>query len=145
MIFFLDANILIYAMDRNNPEKSRTATALLREIGRRRLLSLNLQVLNETTNVLLRKSPFPIGDIRDYIDGLRTFGDDPIDQTTVEFGWQIREATSYQWWDCLLLASAHLKRCRYFLSEDMQHEHTVLDVTIINPFMTAPLDLPLSN
>lgn len=145
MIFFVDANILIYAMDSNNPQKSKAANALLREIGRERLLVLNLQVLNETTNVLLKRSAFTIDQIRDYIDGLRAFGDDPLDTPTVELGWVAREATGYQWWDCLLLASAHRKRCRYFLTEDMQHERTVLDVTIINPFVTAPLDLPLPN
>lgn len=145
MIFFVDANILIYAMDRNSPRKSPAANALLREIGRRRLLTLNLQVLNETTNVLLKKSAFSIDDIRDYIDGLRAFGDDPLDQSTVESGWEIREATGYQWWDCLLLSSARLKNCIYFLTEDLSHGHDVFGVTIINPFVTSPLELPVSN
>jgi len=95
--------------------------------------------------VLLKKSAFPNSDIRDYVDGLRAFGDDPLDQPTVELGWEIRELTGYQWWDCLLLSSASLKECRYFLTEDMSHERTVLGVTIINPFVTSPLDLPLSN
>lgn len=145
MTFFVDANILIYAMDRNNPKKSTSARALLREIGARNLIALNLQVLNETTNVLLKKSAFSLGEIRSYIDGLGAFGDDPLDMRTVELGWEIREATGYQWWDCLLLASAQLKNCPYFLTEDMSHGHTVMGVMIIDPFVSSPLDLPLPN
>lgn len=145
MTFFVDANILIYAMDRNNPEKSEAASLLLREITRRELIVLNLQVLNETTNVLLKKGRFSLGEVRDYVDGLSAFGDDPLDRHTVELGWDVREATSYQWWDCLLLASARLKRCAYFLTEDMTHGHDVFGVTILDPFKSSPLDLPLPN
>lgn len=145
MIFFVDANILIYAMDRNNPVKSKAASTLLEETSRRRLIVLNLQVLNETTNVLLKKSSFSLDDIRDYVAGLSAFGDDPLDHQTVALGWDVRDATGYQWWDCLLLAAARLKNCGYFLTEDLRHGHDVFGVKILNPFLASPLDLPLPN
>ena len=95
--------------------------------------------------MLLKRSPFSLDEIRDYVEGLSAFGDDPLDPGAVELGWAMREATGYQWWDCLLLASARLKNCPYFLTEDMSHGHNVMGVTIIDPFRSPPLDLPLPN
>lgn len=136
----------MYTLDRKTPHKAQAATTLVSKLAHAGRLVISLQVLNELTNaLLLKRRELSHADVRAIVRRLSLLGDDPLSPDIVELGWRIRENTGYRWWDCLLVATANAKRCRYFISEDMQHERTVLDVTIINPFVTSPLDFAFSN
>lgn len=47
-------------------------------------------------------------------------------------------ATGYQVHDCVLLATAYLGGCAWFLSEDMHHQRSIGTMTIVNPFLVEP-------
>ncbi|PZQ19073.1 MAG: hypothetical protein DI565_01390 [Ancylobacter novellus] len=144
--FFMDTNILLYTLDRNDPRKAQKASAIVRDLSPRNALVISLQVLNEMTNILLNKrADLAHGSVREIIESLVPLGDRPLSWEIIEVGWAVRALTGYGWWDSLLVATAHLEKCDYFLSEDMQHERTVMGVTILNPFLTSPLDLPFPN
>ncbi|WP_020186005.1 PIN domain-containing protein [Methylopila sp. 73B] len=122
------------------------ATAVVHELAKRRSLVVSLQVLNEMTNILLNKRrDLSLDAVREIVEPLAVFGDAPLSWEIIDVAWRVRELTGYGWWDSLLVATAHLEKCRYFLSEDMQHERAIFDVTIVNPFVTSPFDLPLPN
>jgi predicted nucleic acid-binding protein len=96
---------------------------------------INLQVVNEFIAVSLRK--LGSADTRLVMaaaDDLLRWGDVAIERHTVGRAWMLRHRTGYQWFDCLLLASALDAGCTLFLSEDMQHGHDVGGITIIDPF-----------
>lgn len=139
---FVDTNVLIYARDRKAASKREKAQLWLAELAHSGRLAINLQVINELTRWTLRNEPQrPLPDVRREIDALRFYGDAPIGTGEMDLAWQVRSALGYQWFDCLLLASALSARCTYFLSEDMGDNARYDSLTIINPFRSEPAEL----
>ncbi len=135
---FVDTNVLIYARDPAAGEKNAAAMRWLRILGMQGRLVVNLQVLNELTRWVLRNEQVAIDTARQRIDAMRRFGDEPLQSSDVTVAWAIREKLGYQWFDCLLIASAANAGCTHFLSEDMGHETRYGSLTIINPFRVDP-------
>jgi len=139
--FFVDTNILIYALDKKAGHKSKIATLWLDELAKREAIMINLQVINEFCHVAIRKMDH-LGDaqIKDIAADFAKWGNDPVNDKTYEAAWLLRQRYLYSWFDSLLLASAHQLRCSFFLSEDLQNGHDVVGLTIINPFRAKPSD-----
>jgi predicted nucleic acid-binding protein len=140
---FIDANVPLYARDTTTEPKVLAAAGWLRLLADLGCGRTNLQVLNEVTNVLLRKQRNrSAAEIFAEVDGLRFFGDAPLSHTTVAVARQLHLRSRYSWWDCLLLASALELGCGYFLSEDLQDGQLVESngkrLTIIDPFDHSP-------
>ncbi len=141
--FFVDANILLYVHDRREAAKGGVVRRWLRELTDLDCVRLNLQVLNEVTNVMLRKhwfdSPLQVYAI---IDEFTDMGAEPIGWKDVEIGRLLHAKLYYSWWDCLLLASALELGCSHFLSEDLQDGQRVeadgKALTIVDPFAHSP-------
>ena len=139
---FVDTNIFLYARDLAEPDKQQRAIDWITLLSDARALSINLQVINEFSAVLLRKLPkAEMDDIRLAARDMMRWGNRPIDAKITAHAWSIRERHNFSWFDTLLLASAHRMRCRHFLSEDMKHGETIDGVTIIDAFKTSPHDL----
>jgi len=136
---FIDSNVLLYTRDLKLSEKAQAALDWLREAVRRNSACTNLQVLNEVTNVMLRKrGDLSAQEIFTQVDELRALGVSPIDEQTVSAARRIRLQTGYSWWDCLLLASALELGCKFFLSEDLRDGQAIEGLTIVNPFAHSP-------
>jgi predicted nucleic acid-binding protein len=140
---FIDSNILLYAMESQDAEKARRAVQWLEYLLESRRGVANLQVLNEVTNVLLKRRVMPAEQVFDVVDKFAAFGTTPLSLETAAAARLIRLRTSYQWWDCLLLASAIELRCSGFLSEDLKDGHSIPGLTIISPFLHSPPQLPI--
>lgn len=142
--FFLDTNVLIYSRDPGAKQKQQRSQIWLNALIETKPPVINLQVINEFCHVALRKLPhLDVATLKADAEGLRIWGDTPIDYETLTDAWQIRQAAGYQWFDCVLLAAAQNLGCSHFLSEDMQHGHVVNDITIVNPFIAHPGDFML--
>lgn len=137
-LVFVDTNVLIYARDHRTGDKHGLALRWLDRLSVTELMLLNLQVLNELTDWMLRKGQASIAIARDAVEWLREFGEAPLRSEDVERAWDVREALGYPWFDCLLVASAANAGCSHFLSEDMGHETRYGSLTIINPFRVDP-------
>lgn len=139
---FVDTNILIYARDRKAAVKRERAQLWLAELAYSGRLVINLQVINELTRWTLRAEPQrPLVDIQKEIAALRSYGDASVGTAETDIAWQIRGALGYQWFDCLLLASALTAGCAYFLSEDMGDNARYDSLIIVNPFRIGPKEL----
>ena len=139
---FIDTNVLIYARDLRSVAKRERARTWLGAISATGQARTNLQVLNELTRwVLKNETGRPIDDIRVEIDAIRSWGARPLDDEDIDLAWSVRKALGYQWFDCLLVAAAHLAGCRYFLTEDMAHGIVFEGLTLINPFHASPDDV----
>ena len=141
MSCFVDTNVLIHAIDERSPPKRERAVHWLRELGLRDALVLSPQSLNEYYWVASRKMGIPRDQLRDRIRRLVRWTTAPLDVETSREAWLIEDRTGYQFWDCLLLASASFAGCLTFLSEDLQHERQIGPMTIINPFIVAPSEI----
>jgi len=133
---FIDTNVLVYIhlFDEESQDKRKALQNLLQ----RRIdaeLIINVQVINEFYNVLLRKN---IEDnvIQEKIHSqLEICSASELSLKTVFSAWKLREKYKYSYWDSLILASALENSCSILYSEDMQHDQVIEDnLKIINPF-----------
>nr|WP_294519727.1 PIN domain-containing protein [uncultured Rhodopila sp.] len=128
---FLDTNILVYGIVRNDTRTVRAA-ALLRQGG-----VISVQVLNEFASVARRKLRRSWPEIVDALAALRVLFSDPrpIGVATQDAAVGIAARNGFAFYDSLIVASALEAGCSTLLSEDLQ-DGQVIDgrLTIRNPF-----------
>ena len=137
--FFVDTNVLLYSHDRKNIEKAAKAQFWLKDLAARERVTINLQVLNEFTDVLLRRKWFETPEqVFSISAGFAELGSSPLTLGEVDEARQLHLRYRYSWWDCLLLASAIHLGCTHFLSEDLQDGQRIDTLTIVDPFAHSP-------
>ncbi len=136
MRFTLDANVLVYAADRDAGERHRVALDVVRR-ARHRDCVLTLQALAELFRALTghkhRVAPERAAAIvQDWRDALPVVAADEASLTDA-IDAVIHHSLSF--WDAMLWATAKHHGCRYvLLSEDGQHGRAIGGVTLVNPF-----------
>jgi predicted nucleic acid-binding protein len=141
---FIDSTTLLYSHDSSEPHKRDIARRWLTALAMASAGQCNLQVLNEVTNVLVRKSArFGSGDPFSRVDTFSGFGQNELTLSATLVARNVFAAYRYSWWDCLLLASAIELGCTHFLSEDLQDGQQIVaqgrrGLTIISPFAHSP-------
>jgi predicted nucleic acid-binding protein len=137
--FFIDTNVLVYARDQGAADKQHAAHNWLSRLGDAGAAYVNLQVLNEFARVLMKRGPQrAIDDIKSEVNDAAIWGQRALQPDDMRVAWMVREALGYQWFDCLLLASASNDGCDVFLSEDMTDGARFGDLVIVNPFLHHP-------
>jgi predicted nucleic acid-binding protein len=53
----------------------------------------------------------------------------------------VYERWKFNWWDCLIVASAKAAHCRYLLTEDLRDRQRLDEMTVLNPFHTPPVSV----
>jgi predicted nucleic acid-binding protein len=92
-------------------------------------------VVNEVCSNLLRKASYTEPEIQQTISNFQTRY--PILNMTTDI---IRQASelrghySFSYWDSLVVATAITAECSVIYSEDMQNNHRIGRLSIINPF-----------
>lgn len=140
---FIDSNVFIYAAAEAAEEKGVAAAEWLRHLLRTDTGVSNLQVMNEVANVLIKRGSLGSEAVFSVVDDYAVFGMSAVGMETIAAARLLHLETRYSWWDCILLASAMELGCRYFLTEDLQHERRVRGLTILNPFRHSPTQLPV--
>ncbi|WP_225770734.1 PIN domain-containing protein [Inquilinus sp. Marseille-Q2685] len=127
---FLDTNILLYAIARDDP-RAATAEALLAAGG-----MISVQVLNEFTSVARRKLGLSWDEVTEALSAIRALCAPaaPVTVETHEAALRIAERQGVNVYDALIIAAALQAKCRILYSEDMQDGHTIDGLTIRNPF-----------
>lgn len=129
MPHFVDTNIVVYAFQPG--AKSEAALTVLADA------TISVQVLNEFSNVCLRKLRYDrtrlsglIADIRSEVLQI-----EPVTEETHDLAREIVFRYNLSFYDSSLIAAALLADCDTFFSEDMQ-DGLVIEgqLTIRNPF-----------
>ncbi len=135
---FVDTNILIYALDPEEPRKRSLSADLLRQTISNHTLTLSPQSLNECYRVLTqRRRLMPVVEARGFVRLLAPWAIAPLDAETTERAWAVQDKAGSSWWDSLMLAAALRASCRLFVSEDMQDGADIEGMRIANPFSPA--------
>jgi predicted nucleic acid-binding protein len=138
---FVDTNVLIYAHDADAGTKHQTASAVLRDLWRRRDGVLSTQVLQEFYVNVTRKiaAPLPKPSARAVVDSYTVWC---IDTTAAEISaaFRIEDEAGIGFWDALILAAARKAGADRILSEDLNPGQIIAGVRIENPF-SMPSDL----
>jgi predicted nucleic acid-binding protein len=131
---FVDTNVLVYLVDRSEPDKRRRAAELLAsEAG---ALVLSAQVLSEFYAVVTRKLADPLSEevasrLVERFSHLRTVS---IDAPLVRSAIAISREAGLSYWDGLIVAGAKVGGCTRLLTEDLSAESVVAGVRVENPF-----------
>lgn len=133
---FVDANVLIYARDPEEPLKQSRAREWLAYLWRESLGRTSVQVLSEfyvnvTRKLVVRVEP------EDAWEEMKTFfawQPLPIDTALLTRAREIEQRWRLSWWDSMVVAAAQLQDCALLLTEDLQDGAVFGGVTVRSPF-----------
>ena len=136
---FVDTNVLVYERDASEPVKQRRAFQWIRYLWQSKTGFLSYQVLQEfyVTVVHKLRPGLPPEEARQLIRDLTSWQPVEIDLRVLETAWAACDRHALSWWDALIVAAAKRSRCRFLLTEDLQHGQDLGDLEVINPFEFA--------
>lgn len=129
---FIDTNVLIYAIDADEPAKREIAAALLSEHAHS--LVLSAQVLGEYYSAATRKLGARPADARRAIETLALLPTVAIDASLVASAVAIATGSQLSYWDAQIVAAAATASCECVLTEDLNDGQVIAGVRIRNPF-----------
>jgi predicted nucleic acid-binding protein len=129
---FLDTNVFVYLSSTDDPAKKTIAGRALNAFD----CAISTQVINELSNVLLRKYDKSTTEVKCTIQAIESTCDILlVTIATTELALEIHDTTNYSYYDSLIVASALESDCQYLLSEDLQDQRIIKDkLTIVNVF-----------
>jgi predicted nucleic acid-binding protein len=128
---FLDTNVLVYAVGKNDPRTSQ-AEALLVSGG-----IVSVQSLNEFVSVARRKLGMSWKEVKEFLDLICILCPDPVPVSldTHREALAIAEKYGYSIYDALIASAALEAGCKTLYSEDLQDGQIInRRLTIRNPF-----------
>lgn len=128
-LVFVDTNIVLYTIGQDAHKAS---------IARRIIAAqpkVSTQVINEATNVCLRKLNFNREQAYAFADEIMCRTEVlPVDESVTRKSAELAIRYQLSNWDALIVAAAVLANCETLYSEDFQHDQMIEGVTIENPF-----------
>lgn len=131
---FIDTNILVYALDKAEPEKQEKARELLRKTESDRLGVISTQVLQEYYVVATQKLKVEPELTKRIISSLSKFEVVVINQPIIEKAIDISISNKISFWDALIVSSAEASRCRIIWTENLNHSQSINKIKIESPF-----------
>lgn len=131
---FLDANILIYSVDRADSAKQDVAISTIERHAREKTGVLSTQVLQEFYSAATRKLGIEPLEARQLVRDFRIFDTVQVTPELIEEGINCSILNRISFWDGLIVASAVTARCSEILSEDLTGGQAIQGVRVRNPF-----------
>ena len=134
---FLDTNVLVYASDRDEPDKRRRARALLRATAADGNGMISTQVVQEFFVAATRKLAIDPLQAKAIVATLHRL--DLLEVTLEDINQAIDGVVLWQvsFWDALILAVAGRANCSVVYSEDLNAGQRYAGVEVKNPFAEA--------
>lgn len=141
--FFVDSNVLLYALDPADQVKRVQARDWLDALWRSGAGSLSWQVLHEFYANGHRKLKWPEPQLRQTVETFALWK--PIENSLglIQRAWFWMETAQATWWDSLILSAAERSGCPFLLSEDFQSGRRYGPLTVVSPFEADPADFGL--
>lgn len=138
--FFLDTNLLIYAIDSSDARKQAIAQTWLANAHESGEGVVSYQVVQEWFHVVLRKAAAPLS--ADEAGAIYRRLIEPLwriqsSREVLDLALDLHGRHSISWWDALIVSAAIKGGCGRLLSEDLQHGRKFGNVEVVNPFLTA--------
>lgn len=133
--YFIDTNVLLYAYDRDAPEKRKIAKSIIKRAWMEPGSSaISVQVLQEFHVNFTRKG----GSAEEAEVLIADFCHCPVIENTLAvfgLGLELRGRWQVSLWDSMILAAAHVSGARELLTEDLNHGQEYGRVRVMNPFL----------
>ena len=131
---FLDTNILVYADAGDEPIKQQRALSLITEHRLAGSGVISTQVLQEYTNVALRKLGLPAALVREQLLFYARFDVVTTTPALILDALDLHVLRGVAFYDALIVQAAIASGCARLLSEDMQDGAVLAGVRVSNPF-----------
>lgn len=130
---FFDSSVLLYLLA-GDDDRANTVEELLRAQGH-----INVQVLNEVAAVAIRKRALTLGEVREFLAGIREFClAHALTPGVHERGMDIAGRFGFSLYDSMIVAAALEAGCRTLYSEDLQHGQIIEKrLKVVNPFVRS--------
>ena len=133
---FFDTNVLVYLFDERDPNKKVRAQQVFEQESERGRAVLSTQVLQEFYWAVTRKLASPL--LEEVAEErVRDFSRLPLVQVDVSMilaAITRSRSQSFSFWDALIVESALRAGARRLLTEDLQHDQRIGNLTVENPF-----------
>jgi predicted nucleic acid-binding protein len=136
--FFVDTNVVIYSVDASDPGKHARAREWMAALWAANSGRLSWQVLNEFYANATGKLKTPAVRARENVETLAMWRPVGFGLGVVHRAWYWSDRGGVAYWDSLILAAAESTGCKYLLSEDFQAGQKFGDLTVLDPFHSAP-------
>lgn len=133
---FLDTNVLVYAVDHDEPAKREVARALLADAQAQRFV-LSAQVLGEFYVTVTRKLARPVeaGVAAAMVEQLGRLPVVALDGALVRSALALSRSAQLSYWDALVVAAAAAAGCERLLSEDLNDGQAIGALRVEDPFV----------
>ena len=133
---FLDANILVYAHDKDAGEKHSVARAIVKDLWEKRTGVLSNQVLQEFYVGVTRKLQKSIAksEAREILRAYLCWSIREITPLSIVRATEIEEKNRISFWDALVIVAAYESKCEKILTEDLNAGQVIEGILIENPF-----------
>ena len=142
MNVFVDSNVIVYAHDRKDPAKRERAQSLLEKHALDGSLTLSTQVLQESYNVLVRRSLMEPSRALFAVEKLAASRVVGSNAAFVLDAVRLSQRFELSAWDALIVQAALAAGCVTLFTEDLQAGQRFGDLEVVNPF--NPVD-PLAD
>ncbi|HEV7785379.1 MAG TPA: PIN domain-containing protein [Thermoanaerobaculia bacterium] len=133
---FVDSNVLVYAVSRDEPEKQIRAREIVARGFTEGCFAISTQVMMEVYVNITKKAKIGLPP-REAFEYVRAFAEWPVVETTsqvVVAALGLAQRAQISPWDATILEAARKAGCRRVLSEDLGDGHVYGDITVENPF-----------
>ena len=137
MNVFVDSNVIVYAHDRMDHAKRERARALLETHALDGSLTVSTQVLQESYNVLIRKSLVEPSRALFAVEKLAASRVVGSNADFVLDALRLSQRLQLSVWDALIVQAALAARCVTLFTEDLQAGQRFGDLEVVNPFADA--------
>lgn len=133
----IDTNILVYADSSDEPLRQRLAIDVIKAHRAAGTAVLSVQVLQEFTQVALRKLGLPAVLLRERLAFYGRFDLVATTPQLIEGAVDLNVLHGIAFYDALIVQAAISSGCAQVLSEDLQHNRVIGGVRIVNPFIAV--------
>ena len=136
---FVDANVLVYALDANEKIKQPRAAQWIARLWREQAGRTSAQALSEFYVTVTRKLK-PRLSSEDAWNDVKLFlawRPQPIDEGVLQRAREVEQRYRLSWWDSMIVAAAQLQDCALLLTEDLHDGAIYGGVTVRSPFTLA--------
>ena len=131
---FVDANVVVCALDPRDQHKHRLASEWIDALWRDRLGRTSAQVISEAYITATRKLAMAPQHAWDEVQRFFAWNPHPVDETVLRRARENEQRHRLSWWDSLIVAAAQLQDCVLLLTEDLQDGAVFGSVTVRSPF-----------
>ena len=136
LVAFLDSNVLVYAVSRNEPEKQEKAKALIERGFAEGCFAISTQVLLEVYVNVTQKAKIRLApqEAFEYVRAFTEWHVVEMSQSLVLAALGLARQMQISTWDAAILEAAREAGCSRVLTEDLESGRDYGGVTIVNPF-----------